>query len=251
MGSYGLTGRLNFDNREVHLWTVQLDTSDHSYEHCSSWLSADETARAERFKFDRHRRRYVIGRGVLRARGRILGEPAARIQFAYGDKGKPSWANSNSPVRFNVSNSGDLAAYAFTKACEIGVDIEQLRAMSDMQDVARRFFAREEVQDLMSLPESERTHGFFHCWTRNESYIKAIGDGLSVPLDSFRVTLLPGDTARMVHLGGSVDAAACWTLHGFDPFPDYIGALAYPDAQRPIVSHGLLRADELLDSLEP
>ncbi len=152
---------------------------------------------------------------MLRALARELPcvlRPKKRVS-AYGPKGKPALAARERPLRFNVSNSGDLAAYAFTFDCEIGVDVEHRRRLLEIESIAQRFFAPDEVAELMDLPESERPDGFFNCWTRKEAYIKAVGDGLSVPLDSFRVTLQPGVPARMVdsrwkHRGrGTLDLA--------------------------------------------
>jgi 4'-phosphopantetheinyl transferase len=237
-------------NRDLHVWTVRLHSPESCFENCSAWLSAEESARAARFHFERHRRAFVFGRAALRALlGNLLGLSPERVQFRYGSKGKPDLADSTSALRFNASNSGDLAVYAFALGTEIGIDVEQLRPITEVQDIAKRFFATEEVAELMSLPPSEQVGGFFRCWTRKEAYIKAIGDGLSVPLDSFRVTLRPGDPARMLHLGGSEEAARNWTMHDFAPAPDYFGAVAYPDLPRPVEFHPLLTVQELLQSL--
>jgi 4'-phosphopantetheinyl transferase len=170
----------------------------------------------------------------------------ADVSFVYGSKGKPALAGAQCPLDLNVSNSGELAAYAFTLKCEIGVDIEYRRRMADIEAIARRFFAAAEVAEFMDLAESDRPEGFFNCWTRKEAYIKAVGDGLSVPLDSFRVTLQPGAPARMVELDGRNSSAERWTLHAFTPAPDYAGAIAYCDRPRPLNVQPLLTVDELL-----
>jgi 4'-phosphopantetheinyl transferase len=101
----------------------------------------------------------------------------------------------------------------------------------------------------MGRPEGERHEGFFNCWTRKEAYIKAVGDGLSVPLDSFEVTLQPGVAARMIALDGSVAAAQRWTLQAFTPAPDYAGAIAYQDRERPLTVQPLATVDELLGNI--
>jgi 4'-phosphopantetheinyl transferase len=233
----------------VRVWTVRLEASEPRFDRAAALLSADEAARAARFHFDRHRRAFVLGRAAMRILlGELLGQPPQDIQFGYGPNGKPyligcSW------LCFNASNSGDLAAYAFTQDCAIGIDIEQLRPMPEIQDIARRFFAAEEVAELMSLPEPERPAGFFRCWTRKEAYIKAVGDGLSLPLDSFRVSLRPDHAAQMLHLGGSVDAARNWSMHAFTPAENYFGAVVYPAQARRVEFHPLRPVQELLDGL--
>jgi 4'-phosphopantetheinyl transferase len=242
-------GRLEPDSREVHLWTVSLESSEEGFARSLSWLSPEESARAERFHFDRHRRAFVLGRAALRALlASYLGTEPVEVRLAYGPQGKPALTDASQALRFNASNSASLAAYAFTMGCEIGVDVEHNRALHDLESVARRFFAREETAELLALSETERTSAFFNCWTRKEACIKAMGGGLSIPLDSFQVTLLPGDAARMVRLAGSVDAAGGWTLHDFTPAPTYAGAIAYPDQPRSVLSGPPVSLDELLQA---
>jgi 4'-phosphopantetheinyl transferase len=243
-------GSLGLDDREVQLWVVRLEASDNTFARAFSWLSPDEVERADRFRFDKHRRAFVLGRAALRAFiGGYLRFPPEEASFSYGPKGKPSLSRPPAPLFFNVSNSGELAAYAFTFDCEIGVDVEHRRRLLEIESIAQRFFAPNEVAELMSLSEAERPDGFFNCWTRKEAYIKAVGDGLSVPLDSFRVTLLPDVPARMVDLDGSTAAAERWTLHAFTPEPEYAGAIAYRDEPRPITTQPLTTADDLLERL--
>jgi 4'-phosphopantetheinyl transferase len=235
--------------RDVHLWVARLEASENNSARAFSWLSPDEVERADRFRFDRHRSAFVLGRAVLRALlARYLRIAPEEASFTYGPKGKPALDNAGE-LRFNVSNSGDLAAYAFTLGCEIGVDVEHRRRLLEIEGIARRFFASDEVTELMRLPDEARPEGFFNCWTRKEAYIKAVGDGLSVPLDSFRVTLEPGVPARMVSLDGSAAAAERWTLHTFTPGPDYAGAIAYEDRERSLTVHPLATVNELLERL--
>jgi 4'-phosphopantetheinyl transferase len=243
--------QLELNGREVALWAVRLEAPVETLEGIFSWLSADEADRAARFRFERHRRAFVLGRAVLRAlAASYLRIGPADVSFVYGPKGKPELAKIACPLRFNVSNSGDLAVYAFTLDCEIGVDVEHRRRVVEIDSIARRFFAPGEVAELMNLPQTERQQGFFNCWTRKEAYIKAVGDGLSVPLDSFEVSLLPGAPARMIGLDGSASAAALWTLHAFAPDTEYTGAIAYRDHPRPIDIHPLSAVHDLLHSLQ-
>jgi 4'-phosphopantetheinyl transferase len=235
---------------EVHLWLVRLDASEDNFAQSLAWLSPDEIDRAERFRFPRHRRAFVLGRAALRALlASYLGVEPAGVHFAYGSQGKPALADAACALRFNASNSNDLAACAFTTGCEIGIDIEQHRPLHNLESIADRFFAPEEAADLRKLPEADKTSAFFHCWTRKEAYIKAMGGGLSIPLDSFQVTLQSGVAARMVSLEGSTDRARAWTLHDFDPAPEYAGAIAYRDAPRSIRAGTVISIDELLREL--
>ncbi len=234
-------------NRKIEVWPVRLVASETALARCVGWLAADEQARAAKFHFDQHRRAYVLGRAVLRGLlGRMLDMPPSQIQFCYGPKGKPALADSRAPLRFNVSNSGNLAVYAFTEGCEVGIDVEAIRPVPDMELIAARFFSPAESSELMSVPEPDRPQAFFNCWTRKEAYIKAVGDGLSVPLDSFQVTLRPGAPAEMLCLEGSAEAAKAWTLEDFTPAPGCVGAVAYPDQRRPMLVRPLATARELM-----
>ena len=242
--------QLELSGREVQLWIVRLEALESTFARALSWLSGDEADRAARFRFEKHRRVFVLGRAVLRVlAANYLRMAPADVSFTYGPKGKPALAGAPCPLDFNVSNSGDLAAYAFTLNCEIGVDVEHRRRMADIEAIAERFFAPAEVAELMNLAESDRYEGFFNCWTRKEAYIKAVGEGLSVPLNSFQVTLRPGAAPRMVGLNGSATAAERWTLHAFTPAPDYAGAIAYCDHPRPLNVQPLLTVDGLFDLL--
>ncbi len=243
-------GPLGLDDGEVQLWVVRLEASDHTFSRAFSWLSPDEVERADRFRFDKHRRAFVLGRAALRALiGGYLRFPPEEASFNYGLKGKPSLSRPPAPYFSTCPIPATLRLTPSPFDCEIGVDVEHRRRLLEIESIAQRFFAREEVAELMSLSESERPDGFFNCWTRKEAYIKAVGDGLSVPLDSFRVTLLPGVPARMVDLDGSTVAAERWNLHAFTPEPEYAGAIAYRDEPRLINPHPLTTADDLLERL--
>jgi 4'-phosphopantetheinyl transferase len=236
------------------LWIVRLEASEENFARALTCLAPEETARFQRFHFEKHRRAFALGRAALRLLlGSYLGMEPAAVAFAYGPQGKPALGatikDAGCPLRFNVSNSGNLAAYAFALGCEIGVDIEQHRPLHNFEDIARRFFSPEETAELLELPDAEKTDAFFHCWSRKEAYIKAMGGGLSIPLDSFRVTLRPGVAARMVSLGGSEDAARGWSMQDFDPAPECAGAIAYPDAPRSILEYPVVGSDHLIGAI--
>jgi len=237
--------------RDIHVWAVQLLAPDNVVERCCVILSPDEKARAERFVFRHHRRAYVLSRCILRALlGRYISLQAADIQFSYGSKGKPHLFGFNSRIRFNCSHSAGMVLYAITRHCDLGIDIEKIRPLQDMEEIAQRFFCPEEVSELLSFMPPEREAAFFRCWSRKEAYVKAIGDGLSIPLDSFRVTLAPGDPAGFVHLDNNRKLAREWTLHDTTAMDGYAAAIAYHDAPRPLRSAPVMTAAEVLALLE-
>jgi 4'-phosphopantetheinyl transferase len=195
------------------------------------------------------RNSFVITHGVLRCLlGRYLNRGPSRICFVYGDKGKPG-IDSDANLEFNLTHSEDMAAIAFTAGCQLGIDLEHIRPLADLQQIADRYFNPGEAAELMLLAANEREQGFFRCWTRKEAYIKAVGDGLSCALDSFRVTLLPDALPRLIHIAEDRVAADMWTLHDLRLAPDYAAALAYRDRQRSLSIFPILDlSDFLIDS---
>jgi 4'-phosphopantetheinyl transferase len=220
---------LELPEDEAHVWAASLDLPEARIAALGRTLSADEWARARRFRFEVHRRRFIAGRGVLRALlGAYLGVPPERLAFTYGERGKPDLAPAflDRPLYFNLSHSHELALLAVTRAREIGADVEHVKPMPDLSRIAERFFAAEENAALHALPPEQHERAFFHCWTRKEAYLKAVGVGLAAPLDSFIVTLGPGEAARMLSLEGSAEAGERWRLRHLEPEAGYVGAVA-------------------------
>lgn len=218
---------------EIHIWSLRLDPPAERVEQLGRSLAEDEWARANRFRFDKHRRQYVVGRGALRTLlGAYLGLRPELVRFSYGPRGKPFLAADLSgglpgqDLQFNLSNSDEMALVGFVRGVEIGVDIEFLKPMPDCEEISERFFSLSEREVLRKLPREIKEEGFFNCWTRKEAYLKAVGEGLAAPLDSFDVTLAPGDPPRMLTLEGDAARAARWTFRHFRPAEQYIGALA-------------------------
>lgn len=213
---------------ELHLWAASLDPGPARVAALGRTLSEDEWVRARRFRFEVHRRRFIVGRGVLRALlGAYLGAPPERLAFTYGERGKPDFAAPlPAPLFFNLSHSHELALLGVTRAREVGVDIEHVKPMADLARIAERFFAPAENASLLGLPAAEHERAFFRCWTRKEAYLKAVGVGLAAPLDSFTVTLGPDEPARMLSLEGDAAAGARWRLAHLEPAPGYLGAAA-------------------------
>jgi len=220
---------LDLPEGEIQVWAIPLDPPPSRVAALAATLTPDEEARAARFRFDIHRRRYVVGRGVLRALlGAYLGVPPARLRFDYRERGKPDLAAPwrRAGLSFNLSNSEDLALAGFVRGGDLGVDVEFLKEMPDLAEIASRFFSATEVAALACVPEAQKREAFFNCWTRKEAYLKAVGVGLAAPLDSFVVTLAPGEAPRMLALQGDRERAARWFFHHLEPRPRFLGALA-------------------------
>ena len=212
----------------LHLWTSGLDRSPAEVEALASTLSSDERERAGRFHFERDRRRFTVGRGFLRTLlAQYLGRSAAALEFRYGPHGKPELAGRGavSGLRFNLSHSGGRALCALASDVAVGADLELTRSLDNLEGLAATVFSAGELATLHALPAPERQAAFYRCWTRKEAFIKALGDGLSCPLDRFDVTLAPGEPARLLRIAGDPDGPERWSLHSFED-GEWVGAVA-------------------------
>lgn len=228
----------------VHVWRFSLDDPPYPHSLLAAHLSADEQSRAAKFVFERDRRRFESGRGVLRALlGAYLGREPATLRFDYGSAGKPALAPDELDRRlaFNVSHSQAWALFGVTGLDTIGVDLEAVRNIADLEDIARRNFSPGEIDALLALPEHERQDAFFRGWARKEAYVKALGSGLSTPLDRFEVSLAAGETASLLSIDGSADAALAWTLWGFKPHPGAWAAIAVRGRGLDLFPYDLIR----------
>lgn len=221
--------RLILAGDAVHVWRAFLDVEEEEVHKISRILSQDEKGRAKGFHFQRDRHRFIIARAALRKIiGRYLGLEPERLQFAYNRYGKPALTGcfGAEGFRFNLTRSQDLALYAFSLRRKVGIDAEYVRADLASLEVAATAFSTSEMEMLKAVPEDRRTEAFFACWTRKEAYVKAKGKGLSIPLDEFDVSLLPGEPARLMNVRADPTEASRWSLMDIHPAHGYMGAIA-------------------------
>jgi 4'-phosphopantetheinyl transferase len=229
---------------EVHSWCASLDVAPETSARLYATLTPDERARSARFQFERDRQRFIVARGVLRALlARYLQTQPGQIRLVYNAFGKPALSSEfTNRLTFNLSHSGPparlprwgprsagLALISIATASDVGVDLEYFRAQSDYADIARRFFSAAEVDYLNALPSHLYTEAFFSCWTKKEAYLKACGEGLAIPLNSFSVPLTTDSAHTPVDLyvaSKDIVPAKRWSLYTLRPAPGYAGALA-------------------------
>lgn len=210
---------------EAQLWYFKVDEFSKEVESYVNLLCSKEITRANSFKFAKDRMVYILARGLLRIlSGRYLNEIPKNIKFDYGEYGKPDYS-FQTPIKFNISHSGNMIVMAFMRNCDIGVDIEKIKDDFDAIAIAQHFFSPDEIRSLKALPEKEQTHGFYRCWTRKEAFIKAKGSGLSFPLTSFSVSL-DADHARLLRTEWDAAEKKEWQLFSFEPAHGYLGALS-------------------------
>jgi len=190
-------------------------------------LSVAERHRANRFVLDRDRRRFIACRARLRQLlGERLGVPPASVELAYGARGKPVLAPrfNGSALRFNLSHCGNLAVYAFSSRTDVGIDVEAIRVVDEADLIAAESFSPREREMYRDLPARDKPLGFLNCWTRKEAFVKAIGAGLAHPLDSFDVSLAPGEPARILRVQNT-DGDCGWRIGSFFPAPGFVAAV--------------------------
>ncbi|MFO7325869.1 MAG: 4'-phosphopantetheinyl transferase superfamily protein [Pseudomonadota bacterium] len=191
-----------------------LDVPDAERHALAALLSEEERARAARFVFPELGHRFTVAHGRLRqVLAPLVGVDPARLAFRSAEHGKPELAGDagRSGVQFNLSHSGAWAVIGWAMGRAIGVDIEVWRPMSDEEALVRRYFSAAENAAWEALPPAERSAAFFRCWTRKEAYIKAVGRGLGLPLDSFDVSLDPVDV-RLLRPSALCEDGRCWSL---------------------------------------
>ncbi len=231
---------------EVHVWTVRLIGPagvNHVYR---DFLSPEETTRADRFAFEHLRRSYELSQGGMRMLlAHYLDCHPRDVEFTFGPRGKPALRDGR--IRFNMAHSSNLAIYAFTQDCEIGIDIEKMRSIPDLEQIADRYFCSAERSEVLSNKDSSARHeAFFRCWTRKEAYVKAVGTGLYLPLNQFQTTLSSNDQVRFMHTGNDIDAAGGWTIQHLETDPGYVGALAYQAEAHHVVFREPVGTQQLL-----
>ncbi len=224
---------LHLAENEVHIWKAALRWDEIAQ--LSELLAPDELARATRFHFAKDTLEYTIARGLLRLiLSTYLEVKPQTIEFAYNAYGKPSLASeSSNGLQFNLSHSHGLALYAITRSGSVGIDLEYIRQDLAWQQIAQQYFSPAEVTALNQVAEVERCQAFFHGWTRKEAYIKARGQGLSIPLNQVEVSLDP-ESAALLTTPHQPQAIDHWTLHAITPEANYTGAIAITGKGHPI-----------------
>ena len=210
---------------EVHVWLAKLD--DYAADSLRPLLAEDELARAARFHFDKDRNHYTVTRGLLRKLLAVyLSLPAEDLRFSYAEKGKPALEEGQrSSLNFNLAHSHGMAVFAFSRNREVGVDLEFIREDLADEKIAERFFSPSEIDALGKLPAELRNHAFFDCWTRKEAYIKARGEGLSMPLNEFDVSLRPGEAAALLRNHKEPAEVTRWSMQSLDVPAGFVAAL--------------------------
>jgi 4'-phosphopantetheinyl transferase len=209
---------------ELNIWHISTNISASEFIDLKSTLSKNESAKASFFEFDKARDAYVVGQSALRRLlSGYLGIPAEIVQLGRSKKGKP-YSMDDPQLFFNMSNSGSLVAIAFSRDGEVGLDLEQLRPLSDLDDLITKNFTPSEIKFINSKPD-DNIRRFFRFWTIKESYLKALGEGMRLPPDNLEFSI-ENDRVRLLSVRGIFDQAD-WNFEEFSIAPDYVGTITY------------------------
>lgn len=221
------TDKIKLEDDEVHVWRAGLDIPEWQIQQLEQTLSPDEKERAERFCFDKHKRRFIVCRSFLRIiLGRYLNLRPEQVQFCYSPRGKPEIANNVSSqwLRFNLSHSNEMALYAITHGHLVGIDIECIRPSPDAEALSKRFFSPRESSEIKSLSANRKQEAFYKYWTLKEAYLKATGEGLT-GLEQVEVSLYPMNLLALQKINRNTQKSNDWITYQLIPSPGYIAAI--------------------------
>ena len=213
----------------VDIWRTRLDLPPSRIQSYRDLLSAQELARAERFRGRRKQREYVISRGLLRALlGQALDCDPASVEFSYSAHNKPMILSPAGRPRlgFNVTHSHEQTLIALCPGQDVGIDVEQLRTNLEFRKLATRFFSTREAAELETYTEVGIPQAFFACWTRKESFVKALGEGIAFGLSEFSVSVDPYQERVELQTHWDESFAAGWTIMNIGMGPEYAAAFA-------------------------
>lgn len=222
---FSVNNEIGIGEHELHVWYADLDPVPQKLDILNGLLSPDESKRAKKFRFWRDQRRYTAGRGILRLLiGRYLLVDPKEIEIRYNDFGKPFLRSR--ALKFNLAHCRDMVIYAFCIFADVGVDLECIRPIEDASGLAARFFSPNENEAFLSTPVERKTEIFLTYWTLKEAYIKAIGQGLSYPLDQFEIRLSNDTNPQIRTSQDDSEDGSNWSLFSISPESECVAAVA-------------------------
>jgi 4'-phosphopantetheinyl transferase len=216
-------------SNEVHVWHVLLDLPNFEIESLLRILSVDELERASKFHFEKDKKRFIASRGILRKiLSHYLGVSPQMIRFEYTFYGKPVLASKSGEATlcFNLSHSNEFALYAVCQGKNIGIDIERVRDDVSVEQISQKFYSHNEISALENICKNDRFKLFFEYWTRKEALVKAIGKGISFPMEQCDVSLKTGSVLSSVIVHGNNVECSCWYVQDLFPSHGYVAAIA-------------------------
>ncbi len=198
---------------DVHVWSASLDQMESNLGQLEGTLNTEELIRATTASHGNKNKRFIARRGILRTiLGFYLQVNPSELRFSFGREGKPSLTKNflECPIQFNVAHSSGMVLYAFTLGRQVGVDLERIEQMHQLEEIAYRFLSNRERETISRFSGYKKYVAFFQIWTRKEAYLKARGKGLSDL--SIDIEDLSKDSR--------------WSIRALNPGPRFVGAVA-------------------------
>jgi 4'-phosphopantetheinyl transferase len=214
---------------EIHVWSEGMGRHFPHLESLYESLDLREKDRAARFYFPHDRDRYIVSHGLLRKLlGLVLELPPENITFRYGDQGKPFLTDeiNSDDLQFNLSHSGGILLIGMCRRRMVGVDLEEIRSGRDFMGLAERYFSPGEVAAIKDLPPENQIVWFYKIWTQKEAFLKGLGRGLTLPLDSFEVPILADLESTNLYDDPKNGGIADWQIKSLTPALGFVGAVA-------------------------
>ncbi len=220
---------IELSNSDVHIWRLNFEKYNFYNLKLGSMLTEEERLRVANFRFKRHGKRFIIGRGVLRILlGLYLNIEPTKLKFRFGLYGKPYLDErfNKQTIQFNLAHSHEFALYVFTIRHRVGVDIEYINKIPDYENIVKHLFSRQENALFEKLPTSQKLRTFFNYWTLKEAYSKACGTGFAEFFNRFDLTQLFEYPTCLFNTKNHAINLSGWSIKSFTPAPDYTAALA-------------------------
>ena len=218
-----------FEKDHAHVWKASLDYSESKVNLVIGFLSRDEVERANQFYFERDRMQFIMRRGILKQIiAKYLAIEPKNLLFEYNRFGKP-FLNSDflkHDLRFNMSHSKNIALYCISYQKDVGIDIEYIREDVEFQQIIHRFFSHKEKEFIQKITIDKRREAFFRIWTRKEAVLKALGKGISFPIQMVNV---PYNRSNFIIRINNVDdqcKESSWYVQDLLPANNYIASIA-------------------------
>ena len=204
---------------DVHFWDIDLDGEGQDCQPLKMQLSKDEIFHSEQFHHEIDSKRFINRRWVLRQLlGKYTGIPPEKLEYEKNASGKLSLPFQR--IRFNLSSRGNKVVLAFTLDKEIGVDVEQIVALPEINSMAKRWLSETEYSRWIALPSGKQVEAFYHAWTQKEAFVKAQGDGMSIPFRDFSVAVDPDLPGGIISAKRNIDVTS-WKMITRKMIPDW------------------------------
>lgn len=221
----------------IHVWKASLDYNESKINSAIEFLSMDEVERANRFYFENDRSQFIVRRSILKQIiAKYLEIDPKNLLFGYNLFGKPHLINDSlkHSLKFNMSYSNNMALYAISYEIEVGIDIEFIQKDIEFQQIIDRFFSPNEIEYLRNINIDKRKEEFFKIWTRKEAVLKALGKGVSIPLQMVNVAYNRSNFIFRIHNDGNHGEKSSWNVQDLLPANNYIASIAKEESDSEI-----------------